>query len=177
MIDKKELPFIVSLINDESESVRTNILNGLLEFGPKLYEYLTENNCGLNDHGMRYLFKLLTEYVSKKPENNTLSKYKIGEVITHQRYHYDGVIADIDFYCLADENWYKNNNTQPLKMQPWYHILVDNSSTVTYAAESSLFSPEYFTEIKHPFIQYFFTGSDNNQYIRNQEPWPREDKP
>jgi heat shock protein HspQ len=175
MIDKKQIPFMVSLINDESPSVRNNVLKSFSEFGPELYSILNEVDTGLDENGMKYIFKLMTDYIIEHPEYNTFSDYKIGSKIKHKNYHYDGLIVDIDFYCFANDEWYQNNNTKPDKCQPWYHVLVNDSSMVTYAAQSNLYSgDEENLDISHPYINHFFDKNNEGVYIRNDKPWPRE---
>jgi len=174
MIDKKQIPFMISLINDDSSSVRENVLKSFTGFGTEIYDLLKENPSGLNEHGLSYLFKQLTNYIVQNPDQNTISDFKIGDKIKHKKYQYDGLIVDIDFYCFADDDWYKNNNTQPEKCQPWYHVLVNGSSMVTYTAQSSVDLTLDPQGINHPYITHFFDKNDEGVFIRNDKPWPRE---
>jgi|SaaInlStandDraft_1057018.scaffolds.fasta_scaffold105404_2 heat shock protein HspQ len=174
MIDKKQIPYMISLINDDSSSVRENVLKSFTDFGSDLYHLLEENPSGLNDNGMNYLFKQLTEYIMQNPAQNTLSQIKIGDKIKHKKYQYDGLIVDIDFYCFANDDWYKKNNTQPDKLQPWYHVLVNGSSMVTYAAQSSVESTSNSQGMNHPYVTHFFDKNENGDLVRNDKPWPRE---
>lgn len=77
----------------------------------------------------------------------------------------------IDARCRADDGWYRRNRTQPEKNQPWYHVLVDSTDQVTYAAETSLILEETPHEISHPLVGQFFGEFDGVQYVRNQKPW------
>jgi heat shock protein HspQ len=85
------------------------------------------------------------------------------------------VIVDVDFFCMADERWYQNNTTQPPKLQPWYHVLVDKSDAVTYAAESSILADDDKVPVQHPYINHFFHFFKEGVYVRNDRPWPREE--
>ena len=98
-------------------------------------------------------------------------KFKPGQLVKHRRYHYRGVVVEYDLYCQAGEDWYQSNQTQPLRNQPWYHVLVHNSTINTYTAESSLMMDDSSDPIHHPLIEYFFSVFQNGQYIRNDEPW------
>jgi len=98
--------------------------------------------------------------------------YRPGQLVRHKRYGYRGVIAAVDSKCLAPEEWYQRNKTQPKKDQPWYHVLVDASNQVTYPAESSLIPDETCEEVDNPLIEQFFEGFEGGSYIRNSRPWP-----
>ena len=67
------------------------------------------------------------------------AKFSIGQLVTHSIYGYRGVIIDADPEFTLSDSWYdKMATTKPSKNQPWYHILVNNSSIQTYVSESSL---------------------------------------
>ncbi|MEQ8763867.1 MAG: heat shock protein HspQ [Planctomycetota bacterium] len=102
-----------------------------------------------------------------------LPQFGPGQIVRHCRYGYRGLIIDFDMRCLADESWYENNQTQPDREQPWYHVLVDGSSTVTYSAEENLV-PEEFDQgpIEHPLLEALFEAQGDDGYRRNDRPWP-----
>lgn len=95
-----------------------------------------------------------------------------GQLVVHRRYGYRGVVVDFDMRCKASEAWYRANRTQPDREQPWYHVLVDGSDQVTYAAQSSLNPDESNERIQHPLLDYFFAGFESGFYLRNNQPWP-----
>ena len=99
-------------------------------------------------------------------------KFAPGNLIRHVRYQYRGVVVAHDPKCLAEENWYLSNKTQPNKDQPWYHVLVHESGSITYPAESSLEFDESGEQIVHPLLNQFFSGFEEGQYKRNDIPWP-----
>jgi hemimethylated DNA binding protein len=98
-------------------------------------------------------------------------KFHTGQLVRHQRYGYRGVVVDFDMACKADEAWYRQNRSQPDKGQPWYHILVDRTDQVTYAAESNLLADDSRREIFHPLVARLFDRFENGRYIRNHQPW------
>lgn len=95
-----------------------------------------------------------------------------GQLVRHQRYGYRGVIVEYDLACRAPDTWYLKNLTQPLRQQPWYHVLVHESSTATYAAEISLYDDDDPQPIVHPLISVLFDDFDGKRYIRNDHRWP-----
>ena len=95
-----------------------------------------------------------------------------GQLVRHVRYGYRGVVVEVDPFCRAPDDWYEKNRTQPDRQQPWYHVLVDGSDNVTYAAQTSLTSDDSLAPIEHPLIVEFFDDFDGQQYQRNELPWP-----
>ena len=98
--------------------------------------------------------------------------FQPGQLVCHRRYGYRGVVVEVDGHCRADPEWYMANKTQPDRQQPWYHVLVHNSSSITYAAESSLRADDSREPVNHVLVEHFFSGFENGGYIRNNESWP-----
>jgi heat shock protein HspQ len=105
-------------------------------------------------------------------EGSLFARFEPGELVRHQRYGYRGVVVARDDGCQAEDEWYYSNQTQPEREQPWYHVLVDGSSRITYAAESSLEEDPQRTPIAHPLVPVFFGDFDGGRYPRNDQPWP-----
>ena len=115
------------------------------------------------------MIHILQEYQS---ENNP-TRLQTGDIITHSKYGYRGVILHIDPTFQGNENWYLSNQTKPNKKQPWYFVLVDGNQQVTYVAESNLSLDQCEKQVDHPMINLFFSGYDDElkKYIRNEVPW------
>ena len=115
------------------------------------------------------MIRVIQEY---KPEDNQ-PKFKSGDIITHKRYEYLGVIVHTDMHFQGNETWYLSNQTQPSKEQPWYFVLVDGNQQVTYVAEENLNHDYSGNSVVHPMLNLFFSGFNNelNRYIRNGVPW------
>lgn len=79
---------------------------------------------------------------------------------------------DFDLRCRADEAWYRKNRTQPRRDQPWYHVLVDGSTLITYAAETSLEPDATGEPVNHPLVPELFEGFEDGGYERNDVRWP-----
>lgn len=101
-----------------------------------------------------------------------LPRYRIGQVVRHRRYDYRGVIVDFDMSCHADEQWYRSNQTHPDPDQPWYHVLVHDSTGNTYVAEENLVLEDTPGEVVHPLLEQFFEGQSKRGYHRNDVVWP-----
>jgi heat shock protein HspQ len=94
--------------------------------------------------------------------------YAPGQLVKHVRYGYRGVVVDFDTTCMADEMWYYQNQTQPPRNQPWYHVLVDGSTATTYAAQTSLEADDQGDPVNHPLVEEFFIAFSEGRYERNE---------
>ena len=116
------------------------------------------------------IFKVAKTNVMIAPaESNPL--FQPGQLVRHRRYGYRGVIVELDLHCRATDDWYENNQTQPAKNQPWYHVLVDGSNISTYAAQTSLEADTSVDQIDHPMVCVFFSDFTGKAYLRNDRPW------
>ena len=100
--------------------------------------------------------------------------FRPGQLVRHKRYGYRGVVVKADPCCKASDQWYRSNQTQPLRNQPWYHVLVDGSQMTTYAAQTSLEEDPDSEPVYHPLVDVFFSGFDGAEHVRNDRPWPDE---
>ena len=121
--------------------------------------------------GLRPIIRPETE--REEPPDRS-PRFEVGQTVKHRRYSYRGIIVGRDDRCQADELWYRSNERQPDREQPWYHVLVDKRSTVTYAAQSSLGPDDSDEPIRHPLLAEFFWETSPGQYVRNDRPWPPE---
>jgi heat shock protein HspQ len=96
--------------------------------------------------------------VSKDPQ------FSAGDLITHRRYGYRGVVAAGDPECKADDDWYFRNRTQPVREQPWYHVLVHGGRHTTYVAEENLTRYEGGEQVSHPLVKEIFSSFSGGRY-------------
>lgn len=99
-------------------------------------------------------------------------KFTPGQLVHHKHYGYRGVVVAVDESCHADDSWYQTNQTQPNRNQPWYHVLVDQTTTTTYVAESNLEPEVHLQPVSHPLVPHFFSDFADGRHIRNKNPWP-----
>ena len=98
--------------------------------------------------------------------------FEPGQLVRHRRYGYRGVVVSRDDSCQADAQWYLKNQTQPDRDQPWYHVLVDGTTTCPYAASQTLGADTSVDPSPHPWVSRFFDKFEDGYYVRNDEPWP-----
>lgn len=97
--------------------------------------------------------------------------FRVGDIVHHRRYDYRGVIVANDPECRADQAWYQSNLTQPRRDQPWYHVLVDEATHVTYVAQENLELDRQGGPVRHPLVDQFFSAFGNGRHVRNDTPW------
>jgi heat shock protein HspQ len=101
--------------------------------------------------------------VSKK----TVARFNIGQVVTHRRFGYLGVIFDVDPHFMLTEEWYRQVAlSRPPRNQPWYHVLVDGQRHTTYVAERHLVYAADPGPIKHPMLEEYFVRFNGSSYDR-----------
>ncbi len=98
--------------------------------------------------------------------------FEPGQLVCHRRYDYRGVVVARDMACQASDDWYYKNQTQPSRNQPWYHVLVDQTETSTYAAAENLVADTSGLPVEHPLVPHFFSNFQDGAYRRNDIPWP-----
>jgi len=91
--------------------------------------------------------------------------FKTGDLVHHKRYDYRGVIVEGDEICQADEAWYKKNQTQPDRNQPWYHVFVHGGGN-TYVAQANLEPDTDETPIEHPQVKLVFASFYKGRYYK-----------
>ncbi len=180
MPDPKQIPYLIRLLDDESETVHKLVLQELASFGASLPHEISRLEPPL-DEAERIIVQCMVEEYQLGGRYQALdgiqfidrrNLFENGQLVSHRRYGYRGVVVNFDLTCQADEEWYMSNSTQPEKNQPWYHILVHQSQHVTYVAQSSLLLDLSRQEIVHPLLKHFFVAFERGKYIRNSRPWP-----
>lgn len=92
-----------------------------------------------------------------------------GETVCHKRFGYRGVVVDVDPNFQLSDDWYDQMaRSRPPKDRPWYHVLVNEATHMTYVAERNL-EPDVTGEpIRHPLLGDFFDTFEGGRYLRSQ---------
>ena len=81
-------------------------------------------------------------------------KFYIGQQVEHIRFHYRGVIYDVDQEFIGSEEWYERMAvSKPPKDQPWYHVLVHEQIT-PLMSQNAMRPYEGKDYIDHPLLQF-----------------------
>jgi heat shock protein HspQ len=96
---------------------------------------------------------------------DTTCKYSVGQIIHHLRFDYRGVIVDVDATFQGTEEWYREMaKSKPPRDKPWYHVLVDQSFTMTYVAERNLEADPSPKAINNPLVDQYFSRFEKGSY-------------
>ncbi len=97
------------------------------------------------------------------------ARFNIGQLVRDPQFNYRGVIIDVDLCFSGTDKWYeKYALNRPPKDEPWYHVLVHNSSYRVYAAESNLEADLSVEQVNHPEVDYFFSEFKDGVYIKRR---------
>lgn len=95
------------------------------------------------------------------------AKYNIGDCVIHLNQHYRGVIIDIDPLFQASGRYNPQALTRAFASRnPWYRILVDNSSQITYVEECYLQADLTYEQITHPLINQFLSHKQGQYHSK-----------
>lgn len=101
--------------------------------------------------------------------NDHDAKFGIGQVVSHQRFEYRGVIVDVDAnYCGTEEWYHEVARSRPPRDQPWYHVLVHEADHATYVAERHLSLEETPEAIQHPLLEDYFDTFEAGRYAHSR---------
>jgi heat shock protein HspQ len=94
----------------------------------------------------------------------------VGQLIKHKLFHYRGVVIDVDPVFMLSDEWYEEvAKSRPPKDEPWYHVLVHNSSQQTYVAQRNLEPDDSGEPIVHPNIDEHFSSFSKGRYYTNRK--------
>ena len=67
------------------------------------------------------------------------AKFNIGDIVVHKKQGYRAVIVDIDPLFQASGRYNPQSETREFAQRnPWYRLLIDNTSQMTYVEEPFL---------------------------------------
>ncbi len=94
------------------------------------------------------------------------ARFAIGQLVHHARFHYRGVVVDVDPVFQLSDEWYEEvARSRPPKDRPWYHVLVHESDQTTYVAERNLEQSTDVSPIRHPQIGDYFEDFRGGSYV------------
>lgn len=97
------------------------------------------------------------------------AEFNIGEIITHREHDFRGVIVDVDPDYQGSDEWYDiHTSNEPAKNRPWYHVLIDEESSMAYVSEQNIYTDSDNAEIENPMIDDVFSDFEEGQYLPRQ---------
>ncbi|KAJ3050592.1 F-box protein 21 [Rhizophlyctis rosea] len=123
--------------------------------------------------------------VKVREEGKVQPCYFVGQIMTHSRYGYTGLILGWDTYCKADESWIIRMGVDRLKhgrLQPFYKVLSvspNGERSQRYVAEENIIVSSgsvgsYFSGDPAPFLRVkslgkWFDRWDGGMFVPNGE--------
>ena len=94
------------------------------------------------------------------------AQFSIGDLVHHKLFDYRGVIVDVDSRLMLSDEWYEAvAHSRPPKDQPWYRVLVHDSTSETYVAERNLEPDTSGAPVRHPLIKTCFGSFSDGHYV------------
>jgi heat shock protein HspQ len=85
-----------------------------------------------------------------------LAKFNIGDLVVHQRFGYRAVVIDVDPLFQASGRYNPQACKREFSMRnPWYRLLVDGSSQMTYVEECFLTFDKNQRAIDNPHVDHY----------------------
>lgn len=84
------------------------------------------------------------------------AKFNIGDLVVHKRHGYRAVVIDVDPLFQASGRYNPQACKRDFsKRNPWYRLLVDDSSQMTYVEECLLVLDLNRQSIDNPNVEHF----------------------
>ena len=94
------------------------------------------------------------------------ARFNVGQIVSHRRAGYRGVVYDVDPTFSLDDAWYNEMaRSRPPRDKPWYSVLVDGAEHTTYVAERHLERSEDDTAIHNPLVEDLFAELRDGTYV------------
>lgn len=85
-----------------------------------------------------------------------MAKFNIGDLVVHKRQSYRAVVIDVDPLFQASGRYNPQASKREFsKRNPWYRLLVDGSSQITYVEECLLAFDPSNQSIDNPNIENY----------------------
>lgn len=97
-----------------------------------------------------------------------VARFGLGDVVKHRLLDFRGVIFDVDPEFDNSEEWYQAipEEIRPIKEQPFYHLLAENteSSYIAYVSQQNLVADDEGEPVDHPAIGTMFGPFKHGRY-------------
>lgn len=92
-----------------------------------------------------------------------VAKFNIGDLVIHKRIRYRAIVVDVDPLFQASGNYNPQAEQHDFATRnPWYRLLVDDSSQMTYVEECMLVADTSQQPINNPNIPDYLLGIEGH---------------
>ncbi|MBL7481657.1 heat shock protein HspQ [Legionella bononiensis] len=97
-----------------------------------------------------------------------IAKFNIGDLVIHKRIRYRAIVVDVDPIFQASGTYNPQASQREFATRnPWYRLLVDDSSQVTYVEECMLIADPSHLPINNPNIHHYLREQEGSYRITN----------
>lgn len=94
---------------------------------------------------------------------NKSAKFNIGDLVMHRRIRYRAIVVDVDPIFQASGQYNPQAHKHEFATRhPWYRLLVDDSSQMTYVEENMLIAAPDQQPINNPNLHQYFSGEEGH---------------
>lgn len=87
---------------------------------------------------------------------NKTAKFNIGDQVLHKKMGYRAIIIDADPLFQASGHYNPQAHKRAFAIRnPWYRLLIDNSSQITYVEECLLIADPNAEPINNPYLAFY----------------------
>ena len=99
-----------------------------------------------------------------------IAKFNIGDMVIHKRIRYRAIVIDVDPLFQASGN-YNPQATQHefTTRNPWYRLLVDDSSQMAYVEECLLIADVSQQPINNPQLTHYLREQEGGYHSANSK--------
>ncbi len=93
------------------------------------------------------------------------AKFSVGALVLHQQHGYRAVVIDVDPLFQASGRYNPQVNKRNFaNRNPWYRLLVDGSSQITYVEECSLQLDVSQQSINNPKLPHYLKEQEGHYF-------------
>ena len=99
---------------------------------------------------------------------NKIARFNIGDVVIHKQSRYRAIVVDIDALFQASGRYNPQAQHREFATRnPWYRLLVDDSSQMTYVEECMLIADTSAVPINNPHINQYLQEKNGHYHNLN----------
>ncbi|KTD42738.1 heat shock protein HspQ [Legionella parisiensis] len=100
---------------------------------------------------------------------NKIAQFNIGDFVIHKNSRYRAIVVDVDPLFQASGRYNPQAHKREFATRnPWYRLLVDDSSQITYVEECMLIADTSQRPINNPNIRFYLKEKEG--YYLNANP-------
>jgi len=94
---------------------------------------------------------------------NKVAQFNIGDLVIHKHVRYRAIVVDVDPLFQASGRYNPQAQQREFATRnPWYRLLVDDSSQVTYVEECMLIADNSQLPINNPHLSSYLKEQEGN---------------